>query len=67
MSAVSVPGWGAALTDSVRASGLPSAVLAAAMRARGEDPRDEALWRLRLDTALFGAPVCELRASGLTP
>lgn len=68
--AVSVPDWVAALTGSVRESGLPSAVLADAMRARGENPADEALWRERidqLDVALFGAPVRELRARGLTP
>ena len=40
---MNVPGWVSALTDSVRATGLPSAVLADAMRARGEDPRDETL------------------------
>lgn len=60
------PAWMADLAERVRAAKIPmpTAQLADAMRERGEDPRDEALWRVRidqLDTVLFGRPARELR------
>ena len=53
------PTWMADLAERVRAVKMPTAQLADAMRACGEDPRDEALWRVRigqLDTVLSGRP-----------
>ena len=64
MAKHAIPKWITNLTSAVRKSGLPSAVLADAMRKRGEDPRDKELWNIRirqLDIALFGCPVEELR------
>jgi hypothetical protein len=55
----------AALAGRVRIVKLPMAQLTDTMRAHGEDPHDEALWRLRidqLDIALFGCTARELRA-----
>lgn len=64
---MTVPEWISALTNKARKTGLPSAILADAMRARGEDPRDDLLWQERtdqLDIALFGRPVRELNKEG---
>ena len=45
-----VPAWIPELAERIRAdrASLPSAMLADAMRERGEDPRDNGLFRLRL-------------------
>jgi hypothetical protein len=59
-----IPEWMAGVAKSARRTGLPSAVLADAMRNRGEDPRDETLWQARLDQldiVLFGKPAREIR------
>jgi hypothetical protein len=51
------PAWIEPLADQVREAKLPTAQLADAMRANGEDPRDDVLWAVRigqLDTVLFG-------------
>jgi hypothetical protein len=61
--ASTAPEWMEGLAERVRVVMLPTAQLADAMRARREDPRDEALWRTRidqLDTVLFGRPVRQL-------
>ena len=53
------PAWMADLAERVRTVKMPTAQLADAMRSCGEDPRDDALWRVRidqLDTVLFGRP-----------
>jgi hypothetical protein len=54
------PEWMRDLAESIKASqaSLPAAMLADAMRQRGEYPADPDLWRLRLrqlDGFLFGA------------
>jgi hypothetical protein len=62
--AVEMPLWVAGLAERVRIVKLPTAQLADAMRAAGEDPHDEALWQLRmdqLDTILFGVPIREMK------
>jgi hypothetical protein len=54
------PEWITELAGRVREVKLPTAQLADAMRDRGEDPRDEALWAVRigqLDKVLFGGPL----------
>ena len=43
------PAWIEPLADRVREVKLPAAQLADAMRATGEDPRDEVLWAVRID------------------
>jgi hypothetical protein len=60
MPAVDIPAWIEPLADRVRAVKLPMALLSDAMRRHGEDPGDNALWKVRigqLDTLLFGAPL----------
>lgn len=55
--AQAAPGWLEPLAARVREVRLPMAQLADAMRAHGEDPRDEELFRGRqaqLDVLLFG-------------
>jgi hypothetical protein len=55
-----VLGWIEPLAVRVRRVKMPTAQLADAMRERGEDPRDGALWAIRigqLDAVLFGAPL----------
>jgi hypothetical protein len=51
------PAWIGPLAGRVREVKLPVAQLADAMRANGEDPRDDALFAVRigqLDAVLFG-------------
>lgn len=53
----------AELAARVREVMMPTAQLAGVMREHGEDPRDEELWRTRLDqldTELFGCPARDL-------